>query len=48
VPPELWAAEKDKLPNLTYHLFMKSGHWPMLDETEHFDRIIIGWLNKVK
>jgi proline iminopeptidase len=48
VPPELWEAEKDKLPNLDYHLFMKSGHWPMLDETEHFDRIIIGWLNKIK
>jgi proline iminopeptidase len=44
VPPELWEAEKDKLPNLTYHLFVKSGHWPMLDETGLFDRLIIEWL----
>ncbi len=48
VPPELWEAEKSKLPNLSYLFFMKSGHWPMLDETELFDRLLINWLESVK
>jgi len=48
VPPKLWEAEKDKLPNLTYHLFEKSGHWPMWEEQELFDSMLIDWLNTVK
>jgi len=48
VPPELWETEKDKLPDLAYHLFMESGHWPTLDETGLFDRFIIERLNQVK
>jgi hypothetical protein len=27
VPPQLWEAEKRKLPNLTYRLFENSRHW---------------------
>jgi proline iminopeptidase len=47
-PPELWDAVKEKLPNLSYHLFQKSGHWPMLEEQELFDRKLINWLQGAK
>jgi len=47
-PPKLWDAVKDKLPNLSYHLFQKSGHWPMLEEQELFDRKLIDWLQGAK
>lgn len=48
VPPKLWEAQIGKLPNLTYHLFEKSGHWPMWEERELFDRMLIDWLHGVK
>jgi pimeloyl-ACP methyl ester carboxylesterase len=47
-PPKLWEAEKGKLPNLTYHLFENSGHWPMWEEQELFDRRMIDWLQSTK
>lgn len=48
VPPALWEAEKHKIRNLEYHLFMKSGHWPMLDEPEPFDRLLIKWMEQIE
>jgi pimeloyl-ACP methyl ester carboxylesterase len=48
VAPQLWEAVKDKLPNLTYNLFEKSGHYPMLEEQELFDLKLIDWLQGVK
>ena len=47
-PPQLWEAEKRKLPNLTYYLFENSGHWPMWEEQELFDRKLIEWLQSTK
>ncbi len=38
-----WEAHKDKLPNLTYAVFNKSAHYPMLEEQELFDRKLIAW-----
>ena len=46
VPPKLWEAEKGILPNLTFHLFQKSGHWPMLEEQARFDQELIAWLHR--
>jgi len=43
LPPGLWEAGKGKFRNLSYHLFPKSRHWPLLDEPELFDRLILGW-----
>lgn len=43
-PYVIWEGEKEKLPNLYYRLFEKSGHWPMLEEQETFDSELIGWL----
>jgi len=28
----LWDDYKDRGPDLSYHLFEKSGHWPMFEE----------------
>jgi len=44
-PYYLWDDIKDKLPNLSYNLFEKSGHWPMLDEQELFDKKLIEWIS---
>jgi proline iminopeptidase len=48
VPHKLWDGMKDKLPNLSYHLFLKSGHWPMMEEQELFDQKLIDWLRSAK
>jgi proline iminopeptidase len=48
VPPKLWEAERGKLPNLSYHLFEKSGHWPMLEEQELFDTKLLAWLKELQ
>jgi len=36
---------KDKLPNLSYNLFTKSGHFPFLEEQELFDTKLIEWIH---
>jgi len=43
-PYYLWDDYKDKLPSLSYNLFEKSGHYPMLDEQELFDKKLIEWV----
>jgi proline iminopeptidase len=44
VPFHLWDNEKDKLSNLSYHLFEQSGHYPMLEERELFDELLLDWI----
>lgn len=44
VPFELWDAERDKIPDLSYHLFERSGHYSMLEEHERFDTELLEWL----
>ena len=44
-PCYLWDDYKDKLPNLSYNLFEKSGHYPMLEEQELFDKKLIEWIS---
>lgn len=43
-PYYLWDDYKDKIPDLSYHLFERSGHWPMLEEQDLFDEKLIAWL----
>jgi len=43
-PYFLWDARKDVLPNLSYNLFEKSGHFPMVEEQELFDKKLIEWI----
>ena len=47
-PFYLWDDYKDKLPNLSYNLFEKSGHFPMLEEQELFDKKLIEWIKSTK
>lgn len=46
VPFTLWDEARDLLPNLSYHLFEKSGHFPMFEEHELFDEELIQWLEE--
>jgi proline iminopeptidase len=43
-PYFLWDERKDVLPNLSYNLFEKSGHFPMVEEQGLFDKKLIEWI----
>lgn len=44
-PPSMWDDVRPAFPDLTVRLFEKSGHFPMVEETEKFDRELIAWLH---
>lgn len=44
VPYTLWDNFKDKMPNLSYNLFERSGHTPQLEEQTLFDEKLIDWI----
>lgn len=44
VPYTLWRSEYEQLSNLTVELFEKSGHTPQLEESEAFNRQLLGWI----
>jgi proline iminopeptidase len=46
VPYEAWSGIKEKIPHLTYELFDRSAHFPMLEERARFDDRLIRWLAK--
>jgi proline iminopeptidase len=48
VPHVLWDDAKGALPNLSYNLFEKSGHFPMLEEQELFDKKLAEWIKTFK
>ena len=39
-----WDDRKDVLPDFSYNLFEKSGHFPMVEEQGSFDKKLIGWI----
>ncbi|MFZ2054152.1 MAG: alpha/beta hydrolase [Candidatus Aminicenantales bacterium] len=43
-PYFLWDDRRDVLPNLSYNLFEKSGHFPMVEEQELFDKKLLEWI----
>lgn len=43
-PYFLWDDRKDILHNLSYNLFEKSGHFPMVEERELFDKKLVEWI----
>lgn len=45
VPVGLWDAERHKIPDLSLHVFERSGHYPMLEEPEAFDAALLGWMD---
>lgn len=46
LPYRLWDERKQALPHLSYHLFERSGHWPMLEESALFNQKLIAWLKQ--
>jgi proline iminopeptidase len=44
VPHTLWDDQKQKLPNLSFHLFEQSGHTPQLEESALFDKALLAWM----
>jgi hypothetical protein len=42
----LWEEPRQKLADLTYNLFERSGHYPMLEEQATFDANLIEWLQE--
>ncbi len=44
VPPFEWLEVEPEMSNLTLHIFEKSGHFPMLEEQELFDKLLLAWL----
>jgi proline iminopeptidase len=43
-PYFLWDERKDVLPKLSFNLFEKSGHFPMVEEQVLFDKKLIEWI----
>ncbi len=48
VPYTLWDDQKQKLANLTSHLFEQSGHTPQLEEAALFDKALLAWMATIK
>jgi proline iminopeptidase len=46
VPYTLWHDRRDVIPELSYHLFQRSGHFPMVEEQELFDNQLVEWLDR--
>jgi proline iminopeptidase len=48
IPYTLWQAQYESVPDFNFILFDKSGHTPQLEESEHFDRELLKWLETKK
>ncbi len=46
VPYHLWDDRKNEFPKLSYNLFEKSGHYPMMEEQALFDKKLIEWISR--
>jgi proline iminopeptidase len=44
VPYNSWDDVKDKFKSFSHNVFEKSGHYPMLEEPELFDKKLIDWI----
>jgi proline iminopeptidase len=43
-PYHLWEEPHRDIPDVAYHVFDRSAHFPMFEEQDHFDDLLIGWL----
>jgi proline iminopeptidase len=44
VPPTIWDDVRDRFGNLTYTVFVSSGHSPHVEEQELFERTLLEWI----
>ena len=45
IPHTLWSSSYESIPDFKLVLFEKSGHTPQLEESQHFDKELIEWIN---
>lgn len=45
IPHTLWNSSYESIPDFKLVLFEKSGHTPQLEESQHFDKVLIEWIN---
>jgi len=45
IPHTLWSSSYECIPDFKLVLFEKSGHTPQLEESQHFDKVLIEWIN---
>jgi proline iminopeptidase len=46
VPHILWEEDRHRLPELSYHLFDESAHYPMLEEQALFDETLVEFIER--
>jgi len=46
IPYREWDSARKTTPNLTSHIFERSGHFPMIEESTLFDDRLIEWLRR--
>jgi proline iminopeptidase len=44
IPYREWDSARKTTPNLTTHVFERSGHFPMIEEQDQFDSALLDWL----
>ncbi len=44
IPPRIWDDVRPLFHDLTYRLFERSGHFPMIEEAERFDEELTTWV----
>ena len=47
VPYTAWDGISKVLPNITVHLFDKSGHWAFVEEPDRFDTALREWVTRL-
>ncbi len=47
-PPDSWEKYKHYFRNLTFKVYEKSCHYPMIDESEEFNKDLINWASGLK
>jgi proline iminopeptidase len=47
-PYEMWNGVPETIPQLTHHVLARSSHFPMLEEAERFDELVVRWLRTQK
>lgn len=45
IPYTLWEQDYSSIPDFKITLFEKSGHTPQLEQSEHFNSLLVSWLN---
>jgi pimeloyl-ACP methyl ester carboxylesterase len=43
-----WNDFKNKIPDLSFHVFEKSGHYALYEEAEQFNNELITWFENTK